>query len=421
MITRATFIFLAIALLGHTVSIASGYQVLLQGNRQTGNGNIGVSLFPDASSVFFNPGAIGFMTNNSLMLGGNLIFAGNTFWNSQEPGSAYIANSDNPTGTPFHLYGVWGAPDARWKVGIGVYTPYGSGVDWGDDWIGQLVLRRISLKAIYIQPTASFRLTDWLSIGGGFVYATGSVNVQKGIFISPDASVNLDGAASGTGYNLGMMIHTSKLNVGINYRSKVQMAVDGGDANFTTPSFLSAGFPEGNTFDSELPLPANLSLGVTYAISERLSLSAEANWVGWSAYEALQFDFKQNTALLQDVSSPRDYEDSWVYKIGAEAKASKNLSFRIGGYYDFTPVQKGYMTPETPDANRIGLTAGVGFRLSEQLSLDASFLYINGIERTQTLEDALSAGTVAPGRQDVLPGTYELNALIPGISLSYQF
>src|SRR5690606_41998892 len=100
------------------------------------------------------------------------------------------------------------------------------------------------------------------------------------------------------------------------------------------------------------------------------------------------------TALLQDASSPRNYKNSWVYKIGAEVRAAERLWLRAGVYYDLTPVKKGYMTPETPDANRLGLTAGVGYRISDQLTLDVSFLYSDGIERTQTLQDAQDAGTI---------------------------
>jgi long-chain fatty acid transport protein len=406
-------------------ALSSGYQVLLQGNRQTGNGNIGVSLLPDASSIFFNPGALGFMGDNGFLLGGNLIFAGNTFWNSEQPGSAYIANTNNPMGTPFHFYSVWGPDDQRWKAGIGVYTPYGSGVDWGNEWQGQLILRRISLRAIFFQPTLSYRINEWLGAGGGFVYSIGNVNLQKGLPLNSstiDPSAELDGSASGMGYNLGLMIKpTPRLNIGINYRSKVMMKVQEGNVIFNVPSAVSSMFPENNSFNAQLPLPANLSMGLTFSPVEKLSLSTEANWVGWAAYDTLSFDFNKNSETVQDIHSPRNYKNSWVFKIGAELNTNNRLILRLGGYYDQTPVQKGYMTPETPDSDRIGFTAGIGYKFSDKLILDASFLYINGMERRQTYEDAIEAGTINSDKHDVLPGTYRLNAFIPGVSVSYKF
>ena len=404
---------------------ASGYQVLLQGNRQTGIGNNGVSLSPDSYSIFFNPGSLGMMSYNQVTVGSNLIFSHNVYWNSEQTNSTYKASTDNPVGTPFHFYGVWGASPSL-KFGLGVYTPYGSGVDWGSNWKGEHILQSISLRAIYLQPTASYKLNEFISIGGGFVYAIGNVNLTRGLPLygdNIDPSVELDGSASGIGYNVGLFIKAgNKINIGANYRSKVEMEVTDGDATFNVPSSLSGLFPD-NKFNATLPLPSVASLGVTYKPNEKYSISTEVNYVGWNAYDSLQFDFKNNTPQIEDSSSPRKYENSWIFKIGAEYFILPQLAVRAGAYYDQTPVQPGYMTPETPDANRLGLTGGLGFRINPNFNIDLSFLFIRGEERTQTLNDALEAGTVNPdtGEQDVLPGTYQINAFIPGLSVSYNF
>ena len=121
---------------------------------------------------------------------------------------------------------------------------------------------------------------------------------------------------------------------------------------------------------------------------------------------------------------PRNYEDSYVIHLGGEYRLESNVQLRAGVYYDKTPVQDGYMTAETPDNNRIGLTGGLGYAFGD-IQLDLSFLYIHSAKREQTEEQAISAGTYDPdpleGSRDVLPGTYRLNALIPGISIAYRF
>jgi long-chain fatty acid transport protein len=93
------------------------------------------------------------------------------------------------------------------------------------------------------------------------------------------------------------------------------------------------------------------------------------------------------------------------------------LNVRAGGYFDQTPVQAGYMTPESPDANRYGLTFGLGVRPIENLSIDASLLFIFGEERTQSTADINSAGT----QSAVQAGTYLQRAFAPGISIGYDF
>ncbi len=412
----------------YQISNGSGYQVLLQGNRTTGMGNLSVAMSGDASSVFFNPGALSFLKRNSVMVGFNPIFSNNAFYNSTAEYSNYTANTDNPMGTPFHIYAVWGPENSRFRFGLGLVTPFGSGVNWGSEWMGKDLLNEISLRAIQAQPTVSYKLSDKLSVGGGLVLGFGNVSLSKTLLLDGEdgnGTVELEGKAKlALGYNLGIFYKpTENISLGINYRSKVDMELNEGDATFSVPSSLSPLIPAENKFDASLPLPSVLGIGISWNISDKLELGTEMNFVGWSAYDSLIFDFATNTPRLSDSRSPRKYENSWIWHIGGEYKLKENLQLRAGFYYDKTPVQAGYMTAETPDANRIGLTAGIGYSINENLQLDLSFLFINSETREQSVQDVLNAGTLNPdqGTRDVMPGTYKLNAYIPGFSLSYKF
>jgi long-chain fatty acid transport protein len=74
-----------------------------------------------------------------------------------------------------------------------------------------------------------------------------------------------------------------------------------------------------------------------------------------------------------------------------------------------SPVKAGYLTPETPDANKLGVTAGATFNVTKLISVDASLLYIEGMKRTDTnLETGFG-------------GTYKSKAVVPGISLQWMF
>lgn len=419
---------LIICSLGLHSALGSGYHVVLQGNRATAMGNLGVALRPDASSLFFNPGATAFMGSNGVMVGFNPIFSNNVFWNSETPNSNYTANTDNPMGTPFHAFVAWGPESLPLKFGISATTPFGSGVDWGEDWIGRDLLTSISLRAIQVQPTVSWKVNDKFGVGAGLVLGFGGVELARRILIDGqqgEGSVNLSGDAElALGYNVGLYFTPSeKVSLGINYRSRVDMTLQSGTAEFSVPGSLSAFFPAGNTFDATLPLPSVLSAGVTFMPIDKLSVGLEYSFVGWSAYDSLNLDFAQNTPVLEDSKSPRNYQNSSIYRIGAEFLLNDKLQLRAGFYFDETPVRQGYMTPETPDANRIGLTAGLGYSLGNHLQFDLSFLYVRGTERRQTQQDAIQAGTYKPeeGSRSVMPGTYRLNALIPGLSISYKF
>lgn len=429
---KKIFTLLAATLIGGSV-MASGFQVLLQGNRETAMGNVGVGLRPATSSIFFNPGAISMMKKNGVSVGVSGIFSNNAYYASDLDNSTYTSKTDNPMGTPFHIYGVFGAEGSNLKFGLGVYTPYGSQVDWEEGWRGEQLLDELTLRAIFVQPTVSYKISDKLSIGAGFVYMFGNVNLQRSLPITSSqgtSSIELDGSANGFGYNAGIYFTPSdRLTIGFNYRSKVEAEVEDGDANFHNIPAAASGEFQADKFNAKLPLPSNTTLGIAYMATEKLMVSAEVSMVGWSAYEALTFEFNGEVNGSTTSTSPRNYEDAWVFRLGGEYMATEALAVRAGIYYDQTPVQEGYMTPETPDSDRIGLTAGLGYSVNERFGIDLSFLYIQGKEREQTIADAEAAGTLVKpdpaqgveGSQDVLPGTYKLNAIIPGISLSYKF
>ena len=176
------------------------------------------------------------------------------------------------------------------------------------------------------------------------------------------------------------------------------------------PVAARGNFPEGAEFSARLPLPATLTIGLGYKVNEQLTLAADVSHVGWSEYESLRFDFTKPVGGANVSESARNYDDAYIFRLGAEYQLNDKLALRGGAYYDQTPVQDGYLTPETPDADSRGLSAGIGYDLSEKFSVDASFLYINKKKRTDTAE--FSRG---------IPGTYKATAYIPGLALNYKF
>ncbi|HOI31903.1 MAG TPA: outer membrane protein transport protein, partial [Bacteroidales bacterium] len=139
-----------------------------------------------------------------------------------------------------------------------------------------------------------------------------------------------------------------------------------------------------------------------------LLLSAEINYVMWSSYKELEFKFEEKGELLNS-KNQRDYKDTFIPRIGAEYVYSELFTFRIGGYYDPSPTNEKYFTPETVSLNNLAFTLGLSITPTENLSIDLSYLQINGLQATKTYEP------------DQFGGTYKTAAYIPGIGVSYRF
>jgi long-chain fatty acid transport protein len=392
---------------------AGGFQVNLQGQKQTGMGHTGTGILSDASCIFFNPGGMTFLDSGASIVAGASFIIPRTQYLEEYPG-IYTAEMEYNVGTPFMLYfSQRFSKHPRLAAGIGVYTPFGSRAQWPDDWKGQFIIREINLKTIFVQPTLSYQITEQLGLGAGFIYATGSFTLRKGVPVQ-DLAGNygegtLEGKAMGAGFNAGIYFKASQaFSLGLTYRSKVVVKVNEGDADFTVPAYLSTYFPV-TTFSAELNLPEVWNLGIGYKMSEHFRIAADINLIGWSVYDSLRIDFQENTEKLDDISSARNYKDVFIYRLGAEYIIGKAVTARAGVYFDESPVPDGYITPETPDADRIGVTLGATLHLSSHLNIDLSLLYNETQERTST------------NLETEFGGTFKTKTVVPGIGFEYKF
>ncbi|WP_432713438.1 OmpP1/FadL family transporter [Pedobacter sp.] len=387
---------------------SQSYQVNLQGQKQIGMAGAGTGVAMDEAAVFFNPGAVSFLKKNGVSAGVSPLFLKSAF---TQAGSNMVERNKNEVPTPLQAYAVFGSPESRLRFGLGVYTPFGGAMHWDENWSGKYTVTSLDLQAIYIQPTISLKITDHIGIGGGFVYSMGKVDLKRAVPLTlnngQSASAQLKGDAHDFGWNAGIYIETiSGITIGISHRSQVTATVEDGDANFTVPEALASGFP--TKFSAKLPLPATSSIGFGFYPSEKTTIALDVNWVHWNKYQELAFEYN-NHERIEDTRSPRNYHDAATFRLGIENQTTAKLALRAGIGYALTPVAEGYVTPEVPDANRLLLSAGIGFKPTERFGVDFSFLYENLVSRTETnIETGLS-------------GTFKTVAYIPGIGLSYKF
>lgn len=389
-------------------ALAGGFQVNLQGNKQSGMGHLGTSFYLGASSTYFNPAMMGLdSTKFSFELGGSFIFSEVTFQNRE---TGLTERADNDVSTPFYFYGTYKIND-KISAGLGVYTPFGSAVDWGKEWSGKNLIQEVTLTAIYFQPTLSYRINEKLSVGAGLTAVLGSFEIDRALPapIGQNNVVNLEGDETGFGFNAGIHFQANeKISIGLTYRSKVEINLEDGDATFSMDPALASSFPNGK-FAADLPLPATATIGFAYNANEKWLFSIEGSFVEWSEYESLDFNFENNTESLLDSKNPRNYDDAFIIRVGAQYTMNEKIKLRAGFYYDESPIQDDFFNPETPNSDNLGFTGGFSYQAGSRFSLDASLIVLKGLERSS----------------EYLPenfgGKYTSFSIIPGIGFNYNF
>ncbi len=404
-------------LLSAATSFGAGYQINLEGLRQVAMGGTGTAWPWDASTIFYNPGGLARLKGIQAYVSVAAIMPSTAFGNQENSGATPTSVRTNPqTFTPFNVYiGGLVQENSRIALGLGIYTPAGSGVDWGKNWLGKYLVQSITLKTVFFQPTIAYKVSDFLSVGAGFVYGIGTLDFSEAMPVHStlgpgydDGQAKLSGNANGVGFNVGAQFKLSdELQFGLTYRSQVNMSVSGGSANFTVPTSLRDSFPN-TKFDSQLPVPQVVSFGVGYRM-DAWTFQLDLNYTGWNSFDSLRFNFAKHTSVLQDEHAPRHYRNTFTPRIGATYKINKVVAVMAGGAYDPTPVTNGFVSPDLPDADRIVVTCGVTVKPMPRLTIIAAF------ESTTTVKRA------AQYNYGGFNGTYQTEAATPGIGLYYNF
>lgn len=380
---------------------AEGYQINTLSARQNGMGHTGTAMKLGAESMIFNPAGLGFL-DKTLEFQGSVtgIFAHAT---AKVNGVEYKTANDPSTPMAFNLgMSVYD----NFKVGVSFYTPYGSGINWGDNWPGAVLNQRVALKAFTLQPTLAWRIIPGLSVGAGAMVTFGNVNLDKGLvsetsmntvlgamgndyrFSDTPASINLQGKAAVTvGVNAGVMWDIDpRWTVGVSFRSKMNLKVKCGDASVRFANEMARqilesqlGILDKANFKASMPAAAVLNAGVAYKPIDKLVLAFDAQWTGWSAYKSLDIEFLSETLAPYNQYIAKNYSNSWTFHLGAQYDLTNRFQLRAGMMVDTPPVSKTHYNPETPGMIKIEPSVGFSFSPVKYFSIDASLLYVAGL------------------------------------------
>ena len=110
-----------------------------------------------------------------------------------------------------------------------------------------------------------------------------------------------------------------------------------------------------------------------------------------------------------NLDRPQNWHNTNSYRLGANRRATANWDVRLGAVYDENPQPTEAVSPLLPDADRIGVSFGVGYHAGPFI-VDLSDLVLHFKERST---DGLS-----PERFN---GTYKTNANLLSVNVGLKF
>jgi len=262
------------------------------------------------------------------------------------------------------------------KAGLAITTPFGLLTDNPSGWEGRYHALKSQLVTIDINPMVAYRVTDYLSIGGGFraVYADaelsqaidfGSITAGGGgTPTQQDGRAKLQGDDWGFGGNAGIMFEPGKLyapleglRLGVGYRSRVEIKIDGDTKFDNVPGGLGTAFTKTDA-TSEVDLPESVTFGAHYDLNDQWAFMGQVEWTNWSEFDELRVEF--DNPSQPDSVTEEDWDDGWFLALGTTYRPElvEGLALRLGLAYEWSPVPDSTRTPRVPDNDRFWVSTG---------------------------------------------------------------
>lgn len=384
---------------------ASGFALYEWSTRGNGMGGALIALADEPSAVAYNPAGM-------TQLEGTQTQAGMTFIapsaKAEIGGETY--DTVNKVYAPPHAYITHQVNDDLW-LGFGVYTRFGVGTNYDDDWAGRYNMYKASLESFTFSPAVAYKLTDDWSVGAALDVMHLSFDLRQVLSPlsgAPNSRFLLENSGIAVGWNVSTRYEiTDSISFGAIYRAPQRLVGHG------SSEIESSGLDE--ELKMRATVPGSASVGFSFEPTDWWRFEADAVYTTWSDYKKIEYNFSDATAavtgLPENLNSLKKWKDTWRFQLGTEFDLNESSSLRFGYVWDESPIRKGYEDYMLPTNDRHMFSCGYGFQ-KDNWELDLSFMYL-------MMKDRHIDGRAGTGVSDT--DISDSHGLLGGVSFKYAF
>jgi long-chain fatty acid transport protein len=396
-----------IATFGISTVQASGFRIPEISILGLGTSNALVANTNELGALPYNPANMAFHDKNGFVAGVTYIgYDLKVDTSVQTGGGSYDSTGEDSFFVP-NLYAM--APGyGKWSFGLGITVPFGLETSWPVNTfpnfgpgLAQGAAPELSrVKMINVNPNFAYKINNSTSLAIGLDYYDVldlALNVQ---------AAKLSGGGSGFGFNIGFTKQLGTWNLGLSYRSSVDVDVSGSLA-------------ESIAARATVPFPDMLQLGAYFQATDKLGLELDVERTGWGSFDQIKVTDASGNPL---VTSTNNWDDAWTVRLGAIYAFNSKTKLLLGYSYDETGQTDQYFSARVPDNDRQLFSIGVTHTYYNGWTLEASYMYAAVDERTFKSNTTYIPGTTTdPNGTTAYDGTYESKVNLLGIGISTKF
>ena len=369
-----------------TCSYGAGFGIYEASARGNAMGGAVVGDTRAATAAYHNPANLAFATNIMVSAGGTFILpycdveVDHRSQNRMNPGWFFVPTFYATIPLPFDFAFGWGN-----------YTEFGLGTKYGKNWDLAADTQQTTMEQMTFNPNLAYKITDWWSVAAGirgsYIHFNNHKQPYYGAMFSPepgyppiataDLHSRLNGDDWGMGWNAAMTFKpTEDLSIGLVYRSMIRHKI-GGTFDLGGSIYGPGGVPlssirEHQRASAKLRLPESLTLGVNYNVTQRYRVGSSITYTRWSSLDKIAFNIGGGHSYIQQF----DWRDTVRVGFGMEYDFLDWLTGRIGYTFDEDPTKKHHESTMLPAGDRHIIGTGVGFKLTDNLTLDLGYNFI---------------------------------------------
>ena len=189
---------------------------------------------------------------------------------------------------------------------------------------------------------------------------------------------------------------------------------------------------------ASLKTPDTVMLTSTWEASDKLRLSGLIRWANWSNFKTLKIhnsssiditgalgglienippqmlpEVMDKVGQLSETRIENDWQDTWLFSIGADYKINSDFTVRGGIAYETSPIDRQETRMAViPDTDRLWLSLGASWYATKDLQFDVGATYLMGVGDSDLYDDVNGKKV----------GEYDsLDAYLLGVQMQYRF
>jgi long-chain fatty acid transport protein len=398
-------------------AMAGGFAIGTQSGSGVGNAFAGgAAVADDASVAWSNPAAMTLIPGKQIAGALHIVNPSFKFQNTTSTSPAGTGDGGDGgdlTLIPNGFFTMALSPTL--SFGLALNAPFGLKTEYEDGWRGQFTALKSEVKAVNINPSVAYKVSETVSIGGGL--SVQKLDAELTNSAGPAGIATLKADDMGFGFNIGALFQvTPSTRIGAHYRSKIKYELEG-DLKFSTATVANG------DVRADLDVPATLSLSVFSAVSPQWEFMGDVTWTGWDKLKRLDVIRTTSAVPLPGIpgaagstvtSLSFNWDNTLRYGVGANYKWSPQTKLRSGVAFDETPTNDVDRTPRLPDEDRKWIAFGIQWKPSKTSILDLGYAH-------EFIKDASINNAQLGGAAGQLVGRFDSKVDILSVQYSVSF